>query len=352
MPRALIVKLGAIGDVVMAIPGALALRKAGYDVDWVVGRAAAQVLQLYPWINRIEVEERPLLSGKPGAIFALWRRLRRHSYDVVATLYYDKRYKILTLPVRAARKVLLSQQDRATSLLHGRHHTDEYARILLGRTDEALPEQLAPVPAEHLPESPLPRGAKPRVVMVAAGARNALRDDALRRWPVESYVALAKLLLARGYEVVLAGGPDDAWASPYFATLSITDVTAKLSLTETIALFESSDVVCTHDTGPLHLAGITQAGVVTIFGPVDPRGRLPQRHNCVALWGGEGFACRPCYDGRSYAPCSNNLCMQQITPSMVLGEIETVLEARRTQKPFVPRVRVPRHTPVQMVELG
>ncbi|MDE1163214.1 MAG: glycosyltransferase family 9 protein [Acidobacteriaceae bacterium] len=286
MPRALVVKLGAIGDVVMAIPGARALQEQGWTIDWVCGRAAAQVLRLYGWINVLEVDDKALLGGKPAAILALWRRLLAQRYDLVATLYYDSRYRVLTLPVRAKRKFLLSATEREFSLLPGRHHTDEYARLLLGRKDDVLPQQLAPVLPDTLPESPLARVAgKARVVMVAAGARNALRDDALRRWPVESYVAVARELIARGHEVVLAGGPDDRWASEHFASLGVVDVTAKFALPETIALFASADVVCTHDTGPLHLAGITQAGIVAVFGPVDPRGRLPQRHNSVALLG-------------------------------------------------------------------
>ena len=141
------------------------------------------------------------------------------------------------------------------------------------------------------------------------------------------YVELAAALLQRGHEVVLAGGPDDAWASPLFGHLPVTDVIGKHSLVETVALLDSADVTVTHDTGPLHLAGITRSAVVAIFGPTDPRGRLPQRANCVALWGGEGFACRPCYDGRDFAPCDHNGCVRQITAAMVFHEIETLLQA-------------------------
>ncbi|MFC6645653.1 glycosyltransferase family 9 protein [Granulicella cerasi] len=351
MKRALIVKLGAIGDVVMAIPAARALQAEGYAIDWVCGRAASSILQLYPWINVVEADDRALLSGKPGAIFSLWRRLLRAKYDVVATLYYDSRYRILTLPVRASRKFLLSTTKREFALLPGRHHTDEYARVLRGAKDDVRPQALAPLLPETMPESPLARGERARVVMIAAGARNAMRDDALRRWPVESYIAVARELQARGHEIVLAGGPDDRWASPYFEPLGLVDMTAKLSLVEMVGLLNSADVVLTHDTGPLHLAGITRAGIVAVFGPVDPHGRLPQRHNSVALWGGAGFACRPCYDGRDYAPCSNNLCMQQVTPGMVVGEVETLIAARREGKPLLPRVRVPKQTE-PLVQIG
>jgi heptosyltransferase-2 len=306
----------------MAIPGAYAMYQSGYAVDWLCSEAVAPVLRLYPWIHVLAVDEQVLLRGsKPqqvAAMFAVWMRLLKRAgggrYAVCATLYYDTRYKLLTLPIRARRKFLLSKVDRATRLLPGRHHTDEYARILLGQEDGETPVQLGPVRATGLPGNPLARTeGKTRVVLVPAGARNTLRDDALRRWPAERYVEVAHALIRLGYEVVLAGGPDDAWASPLFTGLHVTDLIGRLSLTETLALLDSAEVTVTHDTGPLHLAGLTSTAIVTIFGPTDPRGRLPQRANCVALWGGEGYACRPCYDGRDYAACTHNGCIRQVT---------------------------------------
>jgi heptosyltransferase-2 len=349
--RLLLVKFGAIGDVVMTIPGAYAMHQAGYVVDWLCSEAVAPILGLYPWINTIVVDDQKLLRGssieKLLAMSGLWRRLAGARYDVCATLYYDSRYGLLTLPVRARRKLMLSRLDRTTRLLPGRHHTDEFARILLGRNDGEMPSQLMPIRAEGLPESPLPRvSEKQRIVIVPAGARNTVRDDALRRWPLESYVMLAQALIEQGHEVVLAGGPGDVWASEAFSDMPVTNLIAKLSLLEMLALLDSADVTVTHDTGPLHLAGLTSTAIVTIFGPTDPHGRLPQRANCIALWGGEGFACRPCYDDRDYADCSHNGCIRQILPSMVLEQVARLLEAAVEGRLILPEVIVPQHTPL------
>ena len=353
----LIVKFGAIGDVVMAIPAAAAMHAAGYAVDWVAGNTVAPVLALYPWIHVIAMEESPLLQGKLTtrlqSVFHVWRTLLRRvatqgPYDLSAILYYDRRYRLLTLPLLPKHQIQLSEHDRSCRLLPGRHHTDEYARILSGRYDGEFSSQLAPVVPATLPPNPLPNSRRPRVVLVPAGARNLLRDDALRRWSMQNYVAVAAQLLRDGCEVVLSGGPEDHWASPHFTALAaiaapgqFTDLIGSLSLVGTLALLDSAAVTVTHDTGPLHLAGITSTAIVTVFGPTDPHGRLPRRPNCVALWGGEGFACRPCYDGRDYAPCAENGCMQQITPAMVLTEVKNLLEARRLRLPCPPRVLVP-----------
>ena len=164
MGRVLIVKFGAIGDVVMALPAVHELyeRDGGrHRIDWVCGPTVAPLLECYPWIRTIVADDRAILKGaasdRLGALLGLWRAIGWVKYDLCATLYYDARYRIATLPVRAKRKLMLSHIDRTRMLLPGRHHTDEYARILLGLTDGERPVGLAPIRAERLPRSPLPR---------------------------------------------------------------------------------------------------------------------------------------------------------------------------------------------------
>ena len=347
MPKALLVKFGAIGDAIMLLPAAHALHQAGHTIDWVCGPELLPILKLYPWIRPIVVDDRAILRGsflrRIRAILALWRTLLPlGSYDLAATLYYDPRYRLLTLPVRAARKFQLTETGRRYRLLPGRHHTDEYARILLDLPDTVRPQALAPVRPEVMPASPRPRTARARVLLAPAGAKNMLADDALRRWAAEDYVVLARLLLAENLDVTLIGGPGDAWVQPLFNEVaqegSITDLIGRLTLVETLGLLDDSDLLVTHDTGPLHMAGLTRIAIVSLFGPTDPHGRLPQRPNALALWGGESFACRPCYDGHSFAPCTRNDCIRQFTPATVAAHVMALLAVRGLGQSLPPRV--------------
>ena len=333
--RVLIIKFGAIGDVVMAIPAAYALHRTGAQIDWVCGAAVEPVLACYPWIHTIVANDRALLTGSTAAKIAalgkLWRQLAGQKYDLCATLYYDPRYRSIALPVRANRKIMLSQSDRELMLLPGRSHTDEYARILLHQQDSVREQSLAPLRPEQLPLSPLdPKHAPVRVALVPGGASNMMRKQTLRRWPAENYAALARTLLDRGWEVVLLGGPDDQWVRPHFEDLAgeglaIVDKIGQLTLPQVIAACDACDAVVSHDTGPLHLAALSQAAVVALFGPTNPANFMPRREAVAGIWGGEGFACRPCHDGRDFAPCTNNACMQQITVEMALAQLDGVL---------------------------
>lgn len=333
MKKILIVKLGAIGDVVMTLSAFQAIDKSTVAIDWVCGAAAYPLLKCYSWISPILVDDRAILTGTIAqrfrSILRLWHSLLGRRYDLCATLSYDPRYKVLSLPVLAMRKFSLSRRSRSRLLIAGRHHSDEYARILFGIEDGFNPTSLVPCRPDCLPQSPLERTAAPvRVAIVPAGASNLLRQQTLRRWPVDSYVALAETLTRRGWEVLLLGGKDDAWVKPHFEHLEVTDCLGTFSLPEVIALFDTCDAVISHDTGPLHLAGLSFAAIIGLFGPTDPGNFLPRREYVTGIWGGAGFACRPCYDGRDFAPCKNNGCMQQISPALVLQELDKLLEKK------------------------
>jgi heptosyltransferase-2 len=327
--KSLIVKLGAIGDVASAIPAVWKLHQSGSEIDWLCGKVVAPLLSCYSWIHPIPVNDGALFGDravdKVAEILRVWRRLIGASYDLCAILQYDRRYKALVVPVRARKTILLRRQERSFRLVSERHHTAEFARILLGEPDGYRDQNLAPIAPDVLPPNPLPSIGKIRIALAPGGARNLLRDDAQRRWPVESYVTLARLLVDRDYEVVLTGGPGDTWVEPHFAGLPAHNRIGHWQLPQTIAFYQSCDCMVGHDSGPVHLAGLSGCGLVALFGPTAPSKALPRRKGVVGLWGGERLPCRPCYDGHSFAPCNWNGCMMSMTPQRVAMTIESLL---------------------------
>ncbi len=325
----LIVKLGAIGDVASAIPAVWKLYQSGSEIEWLCGKVVAPLLSCYSWIRPIPVDDGALFGSrsqhKLAEIWRTWRRLAGSSYDLCAILQYDARYKALVVPVRARRTILLRRHERAFRLVSERHHTAEFARILLDEPDGYREQNLSPVPPDKLPPSPLPVPPKIRIALAPGGARNLLNDDSQRRWPVEAYAELARLLIHKGYEVVLTGGPGDTWVEPHFVGLDLENCIGHWPIPQTIAFYQSCHCVVTHDSGPMHLAGIAGCGLLALFGPTAPSKAMPRRDGIVGLWGGEHLPCRPCYDGNSFAKCSWNGCLISITPERVAAEVESIV---------------------------
>jgi heptosyltransferase-2 len=208
----------------------------------------------------------------------------------------------------------------------GRYLGDEYARLVGGQAS------VGPL-VDHAPLAELRGAAKPlhnsvyrrRVALVPGGTKNVLRESALKRWPVDGYVDVARALSDDGCEVVLAGDAHDAWVRASFGGVTVTDRIGAISLPETVALFGGCDLVISHDTGPMHLARLARTPVLALFGPTPPSHFLPENESDTVLWGGEDLACRPCYDGREFADCSDNQCMKSISAEVVLRTARTIL---------------------------
>src|SRR4051812_49895993 len=90
MNRILIVKLGALGDVVHAIPVAAALRRAfpSARIDWLVSGKHREILDLVPVIDRrLVINDRNDASGGTSLVCAIGE-LRAGQYDVALDLQW------------------------------------------------------------------------------------------------------------------------------------------------------------------------------------------------------------------------------------------------------------------------
>jgi ADP-heptose:LPS heptosyltransferase len=102
---------------------------------------------------------------------------------------------------------------------------------------------------------------------------------------LDHYVKLAEALVEAGVPITLAGGPADDWVCPAFAHLPVRNLVGQTDLTGMVELLSQAAVVVTHDSGPLHLATITRAGLVTLFGPTPANACIPlgrPRRSCTS----------------------------------------------------------------------
>jgi|HubBroStandDraft_1064217.scaffolds.fasta_scaffold00141_32 heptosyltransferase-2 len=325
--RVLFVKLGALGDVAAATSIVPALRRFRPEVriTWLTGASTADFLRLVPGIDEIiEIDDAALLRGRPLArlvvLLALWRRLFGRRFELVATAYRDRRYRLLSSTARAE----LRRSFWQNGLADDRLHSDEFARLVVpeipaGAELPRIVTSLDPVLARLLPAD------RKLVVLAPGGARNLLRDDPLRRWPVAEFRRSAELLLARGHAVALCGARSDAEFGAAFADLPVIDLIGRTDLANYLALLARADLLISPDSAGPHLARLVGTRVVALFGPTDPRQKIPEDARVTVLWGGADLPCRPCYDGRTYASCAENRCMRAIRAEAVVRAAERLL---------------------------
>ncbi len=352
--RILIIRLAAIGDVVMASSLARRVRDEtpGAHISWLCGETVAQLVEEFADVDEvISIDDRALLTGNAGerakALMPALRRLRAGKFTRVYLLHPDVRYRVLTIPLGSV-PVIASTRHEAHGAMNpvpGRYLGDEFARLMDGL------EHRGPIvghfPLGRLrsrPSEPPPSRTRARVVLVPGGARNVLRESALKRWPVEHYAALGASLASEDAEIVLVGNANDDWVRPYFAGVPTTDLIGRTTIPQMLETLAGSDLVISHDTGPMHLARLVGARLLALFGPTMPSQFVIQDDRTTVLWGGEHLACRPCYDGREFADCHDNQCISSISVDVVLRTAIWMLRRKSVPTPDRPSPQTPGET--------
>jgi len=315
--RLLVVRLGAMGDILHALPAATALRLAHptWQIGWVVDPRWQALLSAgvrchgsgvseqgsgirdqgteisavrgpaMPVVDRLHFastrawKRRPLTVKTAAEINALRRELRAANYDAVVDLQGAIRSAAIVRLAGCPRRIgeakprewpaqwLFTERVR-TRGAHVIEQDVELASAVAG-DDLAPAEPLLPVDpeAERWCDAWLRASFATElrpIVLIAPGA-----GWGAKRWPAERYAAVAEGLKQRGFNVLAnsAAGEEHLAAT---ITAGGAAVPLTMTLPQLIALTRRIALCIAGDTGPLHLACALGRPVVGIYGPTDP----------------------------------------------------------------------------------
>ena len=142
-----------------------------------------------------------------------------------------------------------------------------------------------------------------------------------KRWVIEHFVELGRMLTDDGYSLFITGAPSEADIASGIAQFlgSNCIVSAgKLSFRETIALVSLSEICVTGDTALMHAASALKKRVFALFGPTNPVETGPYGEGNFVFSG--RCSSRPCF----CFDCKTRLCMKSISPETVYSYIKGV----------------------------
>jgi len=298
-PRAfLIVRLGALGDIVHALPLAAALRTTWPEarIDWLVDVKHRAILDRVTGLSSIVPVDTRQLRGDTGLVSVV-QRLRAARYDVAVDAQGLLKSAVLAHLAGAGRVVGLAPTHLREPLARWAYdelaapagpHVVDHALALAGAAGAAV----AGPPRFGLAAPSSDVVARVRIALgIGAGQPFAVINAGAawpnKRWPADRYGAIARHLRTRhGWPSIVAWGPgeeDLAAAVVAAAGSGAAALAPPTSLGELLAIVAAAGLLVSGDTGPLHLAAAVGTPIVGLYGPTDPARNGPWSPADMAL---------------------------------------------------------------------
>lgn len=277
--RFLILRMGALGDIIHTLPAVSALRESlpKAKIDWLVDQKWSPILEGNPCVDSVITMNRSSWTN----VIAATRRLRRAHYSMAIDFQSLYRSAILGWASGAKRRVgfdahysresgaaLFYTEVIAPRSAHKVEHNLELAAAAgANRSEARFPLPAVPEATEKVKQILAANGVSEYFVLSPGGGWGS------KCWPAERYGELHRALAKRyGWRGVVSFGPAESDLAE--AVRRVAGEPAPLvemfDLRQLIALLRGAKLVIAGDTGPLHLASALGAPVVGLYGPTDP----------------------------------------------------------------------------------
>jgi heptosyltransferase-1 len=297
----LIVRIGAMGDVLHAMPAVTALRELHPDwrIGWAIEPVWRELLETEgethnvsefsgrdsrrPMVDRLhkvptrEWKRRAFSLATLEEIRRLRRELRAEHYDICVDMQGAIRSAVVGRMAGANLFAGAAEpRERQAAWLYGRkiqvhakHVVEQGCELLGAAVGEALRPAKVRLPVDPAAErwcDELMASAGERFVVVSPAA-----GWGAKQWPAERYGAVASALAQAGFRTLVnAVSPNDPVGRRVVEESGDAAVLVPCSIGQMIAMTRRAGLVIAGDTGPLHLAAALGKPVVALYGPTDP----------------------------------------------------------------------------------
>ncbi|HEV2963106.1 MAG TPA: glycosyltransferase family 9 protein [Candidatus Angelobacter sp.] len=311
MAKILIVRLGALGDILHALPAATTIRAALPDatIGWLVESKWIELLAANsqvcgPVVNVIHAvdtqrwRKRIFSGGIPAEISNAFRAIRVMRYDIALDFQGSIKSAAFSAlsgaqtkagflnPREPLAKFFYSEKfsrigDHVIEQNHGlamqalKKHLDQRE----GQTNLLAPELPKDPSAAAWVEAEIQRLGIASFIIINPGA-----GWGAKQWPPERYGEVARSLAVHGLKTLVnSAAGEAALAASVIQASGGNAFELCCTIGQLIAITRRARLFVGGDTGPLHLAAALGIPVVGLFGPTDPVRTGPYGTRAVAL---------------------------------------------------------------------
>ncbi len=346
--RALFIRFGGMGDILLATPSVRALRTAfpGIAVDFVVGGGMTDALTGHPDVRDILTFDKRGVDSRLDHFVPFLAKIARRRYDLVVNLHPSAKSYLMAAASGAKTKLTFEKRMEVRADT-GRvaHAVDDFAKELeplgIGSVSDRALNFFVPSAAHERVAALLAElgvSSTDRLLVI-----NPAASRPLNRWPQERFGEVAAYWAGQPQvKVALTGAPSsfktvmDGLVEVELARelaafdSRIVNLAGQLSVKEFGALLARADTLLTCDTGPMHIGAALGTPLVVLSGAADPDRTGPLTENSTVLID-RSLPCVPCRD--RICRRGDMLCMSNLTvPAVIAAVGQRLGQTERTHR--------------------
>ncbi|HOP50921.1 MAG TPA: glycosyltransferase family 9 protein [Ignavibacteriales bacterium] len=319
----LIIRLSSFGDILLTTPLVRVLRKKYQNakITYLTRKPFTAIFKNNPNIDLVI----PYENSKHSQIK---QELQNNNYNIIIDLQNNLRSKRLIFGLNC--KKYKYQKDNLRKFLLVKYKINLFNEKILSVAEKYIKsvENLKPdsKSLEFYPDKIEQKEDKTKkCIGICPGSKHFTKS-----WPIEYYVEISKILINKGYDVIVLGGKDDeAVAKEILNKVPqiIWGITNN-NLNELYWNMHNCDLIICNDSGLMHFAcTLPNKKIIAIFGPtVKEFGFSPYNNPNAIVLENNNIKCRPCtHIGNKKCPKIHFKCMKDIQPSYVLKKIEEMI---------------------------
>ena len=331
--KILIIRLGAVGDVIRTIPVLDFLHKKleKPEISWIVEDRAANLLINHPLLKKVYIIPRK----KYYKVFNIIREIRKENFDIVLDFHGLLKSGLISFSTGVEKRVGFCKKNcKEFNYIFNNIHAPELPEkitrieknfsLLKGIFDEVeIPEKLEThfyIEEEKIKyvESFFDKlKCYKKFIGINPFVSKAGR---YKEWPLNYYIELLNLLKKHESTCfIVTWGPGELEkAKKIVKSVNSKNVilAPKTDMKELSVLISKLDLIITGDTGPMHLASVLNVPIIAIFGPSDVEINRPWGEKNIVLW--KDVGCNPCRN----KSCNNLKCLKEIYPAEVYEKVK------------------------------
>ncbi len=254
----LVIKLGALGDMVQSIPMFDVLRRQyGDNLTLLTTASFAEFAQRSGYFKNIICDDRASLKANLSVL----QRLRKNYFARIVDLQNVDRTRLYRFLLVGR----FGQWITDPYMQKSAHPHARFTALCAAQSWPTLPPidiQMMAEPFDALPKKPY--------VLIAAGASNA--HNGRKRWPQSAYGDLCKQLINAGITPVLVGSKIDSLfeLEALCANTGAVNLIGRTTLFQLITIAQNAVGAVGNDTGPQLIIAAAGCPTVTLFSAVNP----------------------------------------------------------------------------------